>query len=283
MNQNISPLAVASRLTRRIANGLMRWVQNVSSWLSVQDLHNYLHKQAADDSGDVYRFNAGFRDKRVADRAKSVEPGSRVLDIGAGTAPYKELFAHCKYETQDFAQYEGYKGAEGQYAKIDHVSDITAIPVPDESFDVILCTEVLEHVPYPIESLKEMIRITKRGGRLFITAPLGSGLHQEPYHFYGGYTDHWYRKFLTEFGCDVVSIEPNHGFFAHLAQECVRFESTYDQHKNLHERHGKQLLNLMGNLLPRYLYKIDKAILIREFTVGFHVEARCRPVQSGQS
>jgi ubiquinone/menaquinone biosynthesis C-methylase UbiE len=277
MNQSISSPTAARGLVRRVASALMRRVRRVLFWHSVQNLHGYLEREALSGNDDVYSFNPGSRDKWVADRARSVEPGSRVLDVGAGTAPYKALFSHCKYETQDFVQYEGYKGSEGQYAPIDYVSDITAIPVPDASFDVILCTEVLEHVPYPIESLKEMARIVKPGGRLFITAPLGSGLHQEPYHFYGGYTDHWYCKFLTEFGCDVVSIEPNHGFFAHLAQECARFASTYEQHKNLHEGHGKQLLNLMGNLLPRYFYKVDKALLIKEFTVGFHVEARRRP------
>ncbi len=160
--------------------------------------------------------------------------------------PTGHLFNHCKYETQDFAQYDGYKGPEGQYAHIDYVSDITSIPVPDSSFDVILCTEVLEHVPRPIEALQEMVRITRPGGRLFLTAPLGSGLHQEPYHFYGGYTDHWYRKFLTEFDCDVVSIEPNHGFFAHLAQECARFSWTLERHKHEHGGYEEELSPVDG-------------------------------------
>ena len=34
----------------------------------------------------------------------------------------------------------------------------------------------------------------------FITAPLGSGLHQLPFHFYGGYTPEWYRRFTKEAG-----------------------------------------------------------------------------------
>jgi SAM-dependent methyltransferase len=221
-------------------------------------------------------FNARLRDEWVIDRARSVAPGSRVLDVGAGTAPYKDLFKHCEYMAQDFSQYDGYKGVEGQYAEIDYVSDIAQIPVPDASFDVILCTEVLEHVPCPIDALREMSRITKPNGRLFITAPLGSGLHQEPYHFYGGYTDHWYRKFLADFGCDVVTIEPNRGFFAHLGQECARFKWQFERLQLDHGGYEDEIIRMMGDLLPRYLYQLDKKILLEEFTIGFHVEAKRR-------
>lgn len=219
-------------------------------------------------------FNARHRDEWVAQRAASVADNSRVLDVGAGTAPYRSLFGHCKYETHDFAQYDGYKGPEGQYADIDYVSDIVSIPVPDGVFDVILCTEVLEHVPYPIDALREMVRITKPGGRLFLSAPLGSGLHQEPYHFYGGYTDHWYRKFLEEFGCEVVSIEPNHGFFAHLGQECARFTWQFERLKLELGGYEKEMLHMIGDVLPRYFYELDRQNPIKEFTIGFHVEAK---------
>lgn len=219
-------------------------------------------------------FNSLSRDEWVASRARSVAPGSRVLDVGAGTAPYRSLFAHCQYETQDFAKYDGFRGTEGQYSDIDYVSDITEIPVADGTFDVVLCTEVLEHVPRPIEALREMVRVTKPGGRLFLTAPLGSGLHQEPYHFYGGYTDHWYRKFLTEFGCEVISIEPNHGFLAHLGQECARFGWQFDQLKLEHGGYEAELTHLIGDVLPRFFYELDKKLTLREFTVGFHVESR---------
>jgi ubiquinone/menaquinone biosynthesis C-methylase UbiE len=233
------------------------------------------------DLAQAEGFNVKARDQWVEGRAKSVLPGSRVLDVGAGTAPYKEHFSHCRYETQDFSQYEGFKGPEGQYAEIDHVSDITQIPVPDAAFDVILCTEVLEHVPRPIEALEEMVRIAKPGGRLFLTAPLGSGLHQEPYHFYGGYTEHWYRKFLTEFGCEMLSIVPNHGFFAHLGQECARFSWIFESHRAEHGECADDLADLMGNILPRYLYELDGKIPLKEFTVGFHVEARRLPGGAG--
>lgn len=236
---------------------------------------DYLKSNVTVGIEQAHNFNQWTRDKWIAKMAATIPAGARVLDVGAGTAPYRELFSHCEFMTHDFAQYQNYQdGSEGQYAALDYVSDVCKIPVPDQSFDVILCTEVLEHVPYPIDALAEMCRIVKLGGTLLITAPLGSGLHQQPYHFYGGYTDHWYRKFLTEFGCEVISIEPNHGFFAHLAQECARFSWTYHQHKQFHGAYGEELSDLVGNVLARYFYELDAKAFIREFTIGFHVVAR---------
>jgi ubiquinone/menaquinone biosynthesis C-methylase UbiE len=172
----------------------------------------------------IYAFNQYERDRWVAAQAAKVAPSSRVLDVGAGSCPYRNLFAHCEYKTHDFAQLQPDQllGRQG-YGAIDYISDILSIPVPDASFDVILCTEVLEHVPEPIRAVQEFARILKPGGKLLLTAPLGSGLHQEPYHFYGGYTPHWYHKFLKEAGFESITIEPNGGFFKHYGQESLRF------------------------------------------------------------
>lgn len=265
---------IAGRYARKLKNSILFIPRKIKAMYRAQAMLSLLEERSAVSSSEAQGFNVRCRDEWVADRARSVAPGSRVLDVGAGTAPYRPLFAHCQYETQDFARYEGFKGPEGQYADIDHVSDITEIPIADATFDVVLCTEVLEHVPRPVDALREIVRLTKPGGRIFLTAPLGSGLHQEPYHFYGGYTDQWYRKFLAEFGCDVVSIEPNHGFFAHLGQECARFGWRFNDLKLEHGGYETELAHLIGDVLPRYFYQLDKKIPLREFTVGFHVEAK---------
>ncbi len=111
----------------------------------------------------------------------------------------------------------------GGYAPIDIICDANAIPVEDASFDVVLCTEVLEHVPDPVAVMREFGRITAPGGRLILTAPLGSGIHQEPFHFYGGYTPYWYRRFLAEAGFGEVRVAANAGTLRHVAQETIRF------------------------------------------------------------
>ena len=224
--------------------------------------------------GELLKFNQGDRDLWVAAKAATVAAHSSVLDVGAGTCLYQKNFAHCVYKAHDFKQYDGYlTNNEGLYGKIDYVSDINSIPVPDASFDVILCTEVLEHVPEPIAALREMARILKPGGRLLLTAPAMSGLHQLPYHFYSGYTPFWYRHFCEKFGLQVAEVSPNGGFFKFLAQECARVAWTMPKHAHLHGTDEEAVGTLFGEILPRYLFALEEKCFIDQFTVGYHVEA----------
>ena len=227
---------------------------------------------------EVFLFNAVNRDKWVALKAATIPPGTRVLDVGAGSCPYRALFSHCVYRTHDFKQLapELLRGDNG-YGQLDYVGDICNISVQDASFDAILCTEVLEHVPEPINALKEFARILRPGGQLILTAPLGSGLHQEPFHFYGGYTPHWYNRFLTELGFTNIQIESNGGFLRLLAQEGVRFLIDYAPWK----RRSFILLTPMWLLCAPWsvcmpvIAKIFDRILdpSPKFTVGYHVSA----------
>src|SRR5256885_11973581 len=105
---------------------------------------------------DIFAFNETARDRWIEANAKGIAPRSRVLDVGAGPCKYRRLFTHCEYKAHDFARYEG---TEHSYGELDLVSDIGEIPVPDGSFDWIICTEVLEHVPRPDLALREFSRI----------------------------------------------------------------------------------------------------------------------------
>lgn len=227
----------------------------------------------------IYTFNRSERDRWVALQAAKVPAGSRVLDVGAGSCPYRALFSHCEYRTHDFKQLrpDQVLGAVG-YGALDYVSDILAIPVPDASFDVILCTEVLEHVPEPVRVIAEFARILKPGGKLILTAPLGSGLHQEPFHFYGGYTPYWYRHFLPAAGFEQVSVEPNGGFFKHYGQESIRFAIMLAPRRGAVGRIVWLPLWLLT--LPWFLvispilgYILDGLDKSHGFTVGYHVTA----------
>jgi ubiquinone/menaquinone biosynthesis C-methylase UbiE len=222
-------------------------------------------------------FNQRNRDEWIAQQAAKIPPGSRVLDVGAGRGPYRKLFAHCRYEAHDFGEEPA---TVGHYTSLDHVSDVLAIPVSNASFDVIVCTEVLEHVPEPIRAVHEFSRILKSGGKLILTAPLGSHLHQEPFHFYGGYTPHWYYRFLPEAGFTIQSLTPNAGFFSFLAQESARFSALLDPRRTGGLPFGRRLaatviwattLPVCRGIIPLSATWLERLDLVAHTTVGYHV------------
>jgi SAM-dependent methyltransferase len=223
----------------------------------------------------IFKFNQFNRDQWVAQKAQEIPARARVLDTGAGPARYRDYFIHCDYKTQDFCQYQG---PEWSYGEIDYLCDITEIPAPDESFDVILCTEVFEHVPEPIKVIKEFSRLLKGGGRLLVSAPLGCGIHQAPYIYYGGYTPFWYHRFLPKYGFEDVKVTPNGGFFKHYGQESARFLTyLFPEQQTLLKRvlalpFKVILASFFRVLMPILCHYLDRLDKDRRFTVGYFVE-----------
>ena len=222
----------------------------------------------------IFQFNDFNRDRFIADLAKQIAPGSLVLDAGAGPCRYKPLFQHCQYKSQDFAQYQG---QEHRYGQLDYVGDVTRIPVADSYFDCVLCTEVLEHLPEPHLAIKEFARILKPGAKLVMTAPLGSGIHMAPYHYYGGFSPHWYDYTLPKYAFQVESIQPNGGFFKLYGQESQRFLTMLTPESALLRALfllAKLILAFWFRLLmPVAGYLLDPLDRQRDFTVGYFVVA----------
>ena len=269
--------------TTTILDGTDRAADGSGSVLAIRELFRPLTDEVVlnEPLGNIHDWNQRQRDMWIEQRAKSVAPGSSVLDIGAGTCPYRAFFNHCVYRAHDFKAYHGpdylkrdSSLAQDGYGAIDIVSDINAIPVASASYDVALCTEVFEHIPEPIRALEEIGRILKPGARLFLTAPLASGLHQLPYHFYGGFTPEWYRHFAPQAGLSIVTCEPLGGFFKMLSQECARFSWTIEQHRDLHGERADSLSLLFSDILSRYFYALDERRCLENFTAGYLLEMR---------
>jgi len=67
---------------------------------------------------------------------------------------------------------------------IDYVGSAEAMPLPDESLDLIICQEVLEHVRNPWQAMKEFRRTLKPGGKLYLQLPFMIGYHPCPHDYW---------------------------------------------------------------------------------------------------
>jgi ubiquinone/menaquinone biosynthesis C-methylase UbiE len=223
--------------------------------------------------------NASDRDRWVESVLLSLPAGLKLLDAGAGECQYKRYCDHLHYVSQDFSKYNGtgnnvaLQMRKWDTSLIDIVSDIVNIPVTDGEFDVILCTEVLEHLPDPILAIREFSRILKDDGMLIITAPFVSFTHFAPYHYSTGFNRYYYLYHLPKLGFNNVEISENGNYFEFLAQEVRRIGS-------MSERYCGKPIGFFHKLLIR----ITLAALARMSTAdrgskevanyGLHVTAR---------
>jgi SAM-dependent methyltransferase len=151
---------------------------------------------------------AGF----VRSAAAAIPAGARVLDAGAGEAPYRELFTHADYVTTDWTL-SPHPGAR----QADVIAPLYELPLEDASFDHVLCTQVLEHVEDPLRVLSELCRVLRPGGRLWLTVPFVGELHEEP-HDYFRYTPYALTSLCERAGLATVEVEPLSGYYTTIAQ-----------------------------------------------------------------
>jgi len=210
-------------------------------------LHTLLYGKSVYDESHINQVgssNERVRNDWVISRLSQLVPNLRLLDAGAGEQPYKKHCTHLQYVSQDFAQYNpedlnaGLQMKDWDYGKLDIISDVTAIPEPNASFDAILCTEVIEHIVNPIDAIKEFARLLKPGGQLILTAPFCSMTHFAPFHFYSGYNRFFYQEVLSQYDFEIVEMTENGNYFEYLAQELKRLEGMGNQYANVKQDLG---------------------------------------------
>lgn len=173
--------------------------------------------------------NQKARDEFVIDALKKIPNKKVLLDAGCGSQRYREYCGHLLYKTQDFGRFNvdetpsmtGFK-ERYNYGKIDYKGNIWDIDEEDGAFDVILCTEAFEHIAYPIETIKEFSRLLKSGGKLILTAPSNCLRHMDPYYFYSGFSDRWYKEILPKNGFRIDKIEQVGDYYSWLRVEIGR-------------------------------------------------------------
>ena len=140
----------------------------------------------------------------------------RCLDVGCGDQPYRSLLLHPPFEISELLGLDR-ASDRCQHTPPDLVWMEGKIPLPDDSFDSAICTEVLEHCPNPREILAEVHRVLKPGSTLLITVPFLWPLHEVP-HDWCRYTPFALSHLLESAGFVVCELRSLGGYDRSLAQ-----------------------------------------------------------------
>jgi Methyltransferase domain len=113
------------------------------------------------------------RTQLIQETAARLQPGNKILlDVGGRGKPYAEYF-HDRVVWHFVVDIE-------PGASVDLVGDARFLPVADRSIDVVLCTQVIEHIPEPIPVLQEILRVLRPGGTLILSVPAIFPQHGSP-------------------------------------------------------------------------------------------------------
>lgn len=151
----------------------------------------------------------------------------RALEIGCGVGEFTELLAQrgAAVTGADVSSVAVEATAERvrSFPRADAVvADICALQFPDETFDLVVSLETIEHSGDPKLALAELVRVTRRGGRLIVTNPnyislvgahrLATRLAGRRFSETGQPVNHWTtllgtRRTLKRLGCRVEAVD----------------------------------------------------------------------------
>jgi len=123
----------------------------------------------------------------------------RVLDVGCGRKPYRHLVP-----ATDYVGLELDTPTARQLGEADLYYSGGGFPVPDASFDAVICSQVLEHIFTPAEFLGEINRVLRPGGSLLLTTPFAWDEHEQP-HDFARYSSFGLRAVLERAGFSVIA------------------------------------------------------------------------------
>jgi len=135
------------------------------------------------------------RDRRVLDAGCGMAYGTRIL---AEAGALSVVGVDRERRVLDAADLSGLDRVRLQ------TGDLLALPLPDDAFDLVVCFEVIEHVPDPLAAIEELARVLAPGGALVVSTP-NRGVYPagNPFH-------------VHELTLDELS-EALHARFAHVA------------------------------------------------------------------
>ncbi len=211
------------------------------------------------------KSNYAFLKKELADVAHDL----LVLDFGVGQGQFEDLVQ--RFPNKIAADFFPYPDA-------DVICDLTKpLPFRDDSLDIIIASNVFEHLPNTKDVLSECYRILKPGGCLIGTIPFMLGVHQEPYDYHR-YTPFMLERLLKETGLKNVKISTLTtpiDLYHHTQKHFFYRLFTYAKLKGLFYRILAKLIwwneKMLRLILQKFFHQIPKD---PKFAIGYGFAAK---------
>lgn len=156
-----------------------------------------------------------------------------VYDIGCGQKPF------APYLKGKVKSHVGVDLADGFYKpdQVDLIGTAYAVPAPDGCADVVISSQVIEHLETPLVAINETYRLLKSGGIFFLSFPFLYPQHAQPRDFLR-YTEFYLKQEIAADRFDVLMFERIGGFWY-----------------------------LIGMYLNLYLQQLDKGVLKKIYAI----------------
>lgn len=167
-----------------------------------------------------------------------IKPGFRILDAGCGTG--RHICEAYRFKNVDVIGIDlnieylrkaitmllhmNLEDPVGSGLCILPIADLIRLPFKDEVFDLVICSEVLEHIPDNVAAIKELIRVLKPGSNLVVSVPrflpericwaVSENYHQEPGGHIRIYKKKELKKMLEDAGARCWAVRYKHSLHA---------------------------------------------------------------------
>ncbi|MEI6587334.1 MAG: methyltransferase domain-containing protein [Candidatus Moraniibacteriota bacterium] len=149
-------------------------------------------------------LRALLREVKIFSGMLERERAEKMLDLGCGVKPYRSLFPEVR-------AYVGFDVSRDSGA--DFFGFNWELPFGESEFDALISTQVLEHTLKIHETIKEIKRVVKNDGLIFISVPLAFPEHEIPHDYYR-FTQYGLRELFE--GFEVIKICPLSGYLKTL-------------------------------------------------------------------
>ncbi|OHA42092.1 MAG: hypothetical protein A3H68_03245 [Candidatus Taylorbacteria bacterium RIFCSPLOWO2_02_FULL_46_40] len=192
---------------------------------------------------------------------RNLPDSSLVADVGAGQSHFISILKRFNLVSLDFYP----------YPLVDVVCNFQqSLPLRSGVSDVVVLSNVLEHLENPPRLLKECQRVLKNDGLLIGSVPFLNGIHQRPYDFCR-YTEYALEKMLTEANFKQIKIVPVLNFYALIYTMIAHYTDSLARDKIFGVRFVWKVLRVGLSVVKPFIFNRGNN---KNFPLGYNFEAR---------